>query len=105
LHPESTQSVDSGGTLLQRAEALLAAGALSASAISPHGVLSGAARGQRIRKSQNLQELVVTDTIQRPPRSPAPAQYQGKFPIGPLIARPSPAPAKGSRACPSACHY
>jgi ribose-phosphate pyrophosphokinase len=54
--------VDSGGTLCNAAEALLAAGALDVRAYITHGVLSGGAVA-RISASK-LAELVVTDTIQ-----------------------------------------
>ena len=54
--------VNSGGTLCNAAEALLAQGASSVSAYITHGVLSGAA-ADRIAASK-LMELVVTDTIQ-----------------------------------------
>jgi ribose-phosphate pyrophosphokinase len=74
--------VDSGGTLCNAAEALLAAGALSASAYITHGVLSGAA-AQRIAKSK-LQELVITDTIQATPEVAAVHNIR-VIPIGPLI--------------------
>ena len=53
--------VDSGGTLCNAAQALITAGALSASAYITHGVLSGKAV-ERVSKSR-LTELVVTDTI------------------------------------------
>jgi ribose-phosphate pyrophosphokinase len=53
--------VDSGGTLCNAADALLAAGAKSAAAYITHGVLSGGAVA-RIDKSV-LKELVITDTI------------------------------------------
>jgi ribose-phosphate pyrophosphokinase len=53
--------VDSGGTLCNAADALLAAGAESVSAYITHGVLSGGAVA-RIAAS-NLKELVLTDTI------------------------------------------
>ncbi|MBG0808795.1 ribose-phosphate pyrophosphokinase [Methylosinus sp. H3A] len=53
--------VDSGGTLCNAAEALLAAGAISVSAYITHGVLSGAA-AERVAASK-LKELVLTDTI------------------------------------------
>ncbi|CAN2535688.1 Ribose-phosphate+pyrophosphokinase [Methylocapsa aurea] len=53
--------VDSGGTLCNAAEALLAAGATSVSAYITHGVLSGAA-AERVAASK-LKELVLTDTI------------------------------------------
>jgi ribose-phosphate pyrophosphokinase len=53
--------IDSGGTLCNAAEALLAAGASSVSAYITHGVLSGGAVA-RIAASK-LRELVLTDTI------------------------------------------
>jgi len=53
--------VDSGGTLCNAADALLAEGALSVSAYITHGVLSGGAVA-RVAASQ-LRELVLTDTI------------------------------------------
>jgi ribose-phosphate pyrophosphokinase len=53
--------VDSGGTLCNAADALLAAGAESVAAYITHGVLSGGAVA-RIAAS-NLNELVLTDTI------------------------------------------
>ena len=54
--------VDSGGTLINAAEALLEAGAKEVSAYITHGVLSDGACG-RIGTS-NLKELVVTDSIE-----------------------------------------
>ncbi len=54
--------VDSGGTLCNAADALLANGATSVTAYITHGVLSGGAIA-RIAGSQ-LQELVITDSIQ-----------------------------------------
>tara|TARA_Y100000588_G_scaffold392580_1_gene505013 strand:- start:663 stop:1553 length:891 start_codon:yes stop_codon:yes gene_type:complete len=54
--------VDSGGTLCNAAEALMAAGGLSVSAYISHGVLSGGAAA-RIKESP-LNELVTTDSIQ-----------------------------------------
>jgi ribose-phosphate pyrophosphokinase len=54
--------VDSGGTLCNAADALLAKGASSVSAYITHGVLSGGAVS-RIAASR-LTELVLTDTIQ-----------------------------------------
>ena len=54
--------VDSGGTLCNAADALLAKGASSVSAYITHGVLSGGAVA-RIAGSR-LKELVLTDTIQ-----------------------------------------
>ncbi|GGK21333.1 ribose-phosphate pyrophosphokinase [Salinarimonas ramus] len=54
--------VDSGGTLCNAAEALLANGANEVSAYITHGVLSGGAVS-RIANSK-LKELVITDSIQ-----------------------------------------
>ncbi len=54
--------VDSGGTLCNAADALLAKGASEVSAYITHGVLSGDAV-KRIGESK-LKELVLTDTIQ-----------------------------------------
>ena len=58
---------DSGGTLVNAADALLAKGATEVSAYVTHGVLSKDAQG-RVAKSQ-LRELVVTDSILEPPNS------------------------------------
>ncbi|TWG96838.1 ribose-phosphate pyrophosphokinase [Mesorhizobium sp. J18] len=57
--------VDSGGTLCNAAEALLANGATSVTAYITHGVLSGGAVA-RITGSK-LKELVITDSIQPTP--------------------------------------
>ncbi len=54
--------VDSGGTLVNAAEALMAKGAQSVLAYITHGVLSGGAVA-RITASR-IQELVITDSIQ-----------------------------------------
>jgi len=54
--------VDSGGTLCNAADALLAKGATSVTAYITHGVLSGGAVA-RITSSK-LKELVITDSIQ-----------------------------------------
>lgn len=54
--------IDSGGTLCNAAEALLANGATSVTAYISHGVLSGGAVA-RITSSK-LKELVITDSIQ-----------------------------------------
>ncbi len=54
--------VDSGGTLCNAADALLANGATSVTAYITHGVLSGGAV-TRIASSK-LKELVITDSIQ-----------------------------------------
>jgi ribose-phosphate pyrophosphokinase len=53
--------VDSGGTLVNAASALLEAGAASVAAYITHGVLSGGAVA-RVNGSE-LKELVITDTI------------------------------------------
>jgi ribose-phosphate pyrophosphokinase len=57
--------VDSGGTLCNAAEALLAQGAVSVTAYITHGVLSGGAVS-RVASSK-LKELVITDSIQPSP--------------------------------------
>ena len=54
--------VDSGGTLINAAEALLKAGALEVSAYITHGVLSNGAAA-KIAASK-LKELVITDSIE-----------------------------------------
>ena len=54
--------VDSGGTLVNAADALLAQGATDVYAYITHGVLSGGAVS-RITSSR-LKELVITDSIQ-----------------------------------------
>jgi ribose-phosphate pyrophosphokinase len=54
--------VDSGGTLINAADALLAQGAKAVYAYISHGVLSGGAAA-RVAKSK-LKELVITDSIQ-----------------------------------------
>ena len=54
--------VDSGGTLVNAADALIANGARAVSAYISHGVLSGGAAA-RIASSK-LKELVITDSIQ-----------------------------------------
>jgi ribose-phosphate pyrophosphokinase len=54
--------VDSGGTLVNAAEALMQAGAASVAAYITHGVLSGGAVA-RITASK-IEELVITDSIQ-----------------------------------------
>jgi ribose-phosphate pyrophosphokinase len=53
--------VDSGGTLINAADALLAAGAVSVQAYVTHGVLSGDA-AKRIASSR-LERLVISDSI------------------------------------------
>lgn len=54
--------VDSGGTLVQAADALMQQGAASVSAYVSHAVLSGQAV-ERIANAENLTRLVVTDSI------------------------------------------
>jgi ribose-phosphate pyrophosphokinase len=54
--------IDSGGTLCNAADALLAAGAKEVYAYITHGVLSGGAVS-RIASSK-LKEVVITDSIQ-----------------------------------------
>jgi ribose-phosphate pyrophosphokinase len=54
--------VDSGGTLVNAADALLAQGAQAVTAYITHGVLSGGAVA-RVAASK-LKELVITDSIQ-----------------------------------------
>jgi ribose-phosphate pyrophosphokinase len=54
--------MDSGGTLLNAADALLEKGASAVYGYITHGVLSGGAVA-RVNKS-NLKELVITDSIQ-----------------------------------------
>jgi len=74
--------VDSGGTLCNAADALMAEGAKDVSAYITHGVLSGGAV-DRVMRSQ-LRELVISDTI-------APTEAQKSTPnmrvlaIAPLI--------------------
>ncbi|MCV6576429.1 MAG: ribose-phosphate pyrophosphokinase [Cohaesibacter sp.] len=54
--------IDSGGTLCNAAEALLAQGAKSVTAYITHGVLSGGAVNRIV--NSKLRELVITDSIQ-----------------------------------------
>jgi len=56
--------VDSGGTLVNAAQALINAGAVEVSAYITHGVLSGPAV-QRVADGP-LKELVITDSIEQP---------------------------------------
>jgi len=74
--------VDSGGTLCNAAQALIDAGARSASAYITHGVLSGKAV-ERVSQSR-LTELVVTDTILPRPEVAAAPNIR-VLPIGALI--------------------
>ncbi len=74
--------VDSGGTLVNAAEALLKAGAKQVSAYITHGVLSEGA-AQRIGTSK-LKELVVTDSIEQTDAHRAAGNIR-RLPIAPLI--------------------
>ena len=74
--------VDSGGTLCNAAEALLANGAKSVAAYITHGVLSGGAVA-RVDKSA-LTELVITDTIM-PTDAANDSERIRILPIAPLI--------------------
>ncbi|MEZ5838905.1 MAG: ribose-phosphate pyrophosphokinase [Hyphomicrobiales bacterium] len=74
--------VDSGGTLCNAAEALLAKGAKSVAAYITHGVLSGGAIA-RITSSK-LNELVITDSIQ-PTRAVEAARNIRVVPIANLL--------------------
>ena len=74
--------VDSGGTLINAADALLAQGAKAVHAYISHGVLSGGAAA-RIAKSK-LKELVITDSIQ-PTKDLLAAGNVRTLPIAPLI--------------------
>ena len=74
--------VDSGGTLVNAADALLDKGAKEVSAYITHGVLSGGAVA-RIGKSR-LKELVITDSIQ-PTKAVAEAKNIRVLPIATLI--------------------
>jgi ribose-phosphate pyrophosphokinase len=75
--------VDSGGTLVNAADALLANGAKEVYAYLSHGVLSGGAAARII--GSKLKELVVTDSIQ-PTDAVKKAPNIRLLPIGPLIA-------------------
>ena len=74
--------VDSGGTLVNAADALLANGAKDVYAYISHGVLSGGAV-ERIGKSR-LKELVITDSIQ-PTEAVLATKNIRILPIGGLI--------------------
>ena len=74
--------VDSGGTLVNAAEALLKAGAKEVSAYITHGVLSEGA-AQRIGASK-LKELVVTDSIEETDAHRAAGNIR-RLAIAPLI--------------------
>src|SRR5688572_7416298 len=74
--------VDSGGTLVNAADALLAQGATEVYAYISHGVLSGGAVA-RVTKSR-LKELVITDSIQ-PTKDVQAAKNIRVLPIAQLI--------------------
>ncbi len=74
--------VDSGGTLCNAAEALLANGAVEVMAYITHGVLSGGAVS-RVQNSR-LKSLVITDSI-LPTEAVKAAQNIRILPIAPLI--------------------
>jgi ribose-phosphate pyrophosphokinase len=74
--------VDSGGTLVNAAEALLNHGATEVTAYISHGVLSGGAVA-RIAASQ-LKELVITDSIQ-PSEAVRKASNIRVLPVAPLL--------------------
>ena len=74
--------VDSGGTLCNAAEALLAKGAKEVYAYITHGVLSGGAVA-RIAASK-LKELVITDSIQ-PTEAVKVAKNVRVISVGPLL--------------------
>ncbi|HEX5999005.1 MAG TPA: ribose-phosphate pyrophosphokinase [Hyphomicrobiaceae bacterium] len=75
--------VDSGGTLVNAANALLAKGATEVSAYITHGVLSGGAVAKVA--ASNLNELVITDSIQ-PTESTRAASNIRVLSIAPLLA-------------------
>ena len=74
--------VDSGGTLCNAADALIAQGAKDVLAYITHGVLSGGAV-DRVMKSR-LRELVVSDTIAPTPEQKSASNIR-TLPIAPLI--------------------
>lgn len=75
--------VDSGGTLVNAANALLAKGATEVIAYITHGVLSGGAVPKIT--SSNLKTLVITDSIQ-PTETVKSAANIRVLPIAPLLA-------------------
>ena len=66
--------VDTGGTLLKAANAFKKNGAKSVRACATHGVLSGAAFENLAKHSDDLEELIITDTI------PIPEKAYHKYP-------------------------
>ena len=85
--------VDSGGTLVNAADALLANGAKEVYAYISHGVLSGGAAA-RIAGSR-LKELVITDSIQADRSRAKGAQHP--HPVDRLADRRSHRPHRGGR--------
>ncbi len=73
---------DSGGTLCNAADALLAEGATEVSAYVTHGVLSNDAQG-RVHKSK-LTEIVVTDSITELPDATQTAKVR-RLSVAPLL--------------------
>jgi ribose-phosphate pyrophosphokinase len=73
---------DSGGTLVNAADALLEKGAIEVSAYVTHGVLSKDAQG-RVDTSR-LRELVVTDSVTEPPNSTATPKVR-RLSVAPLL--------------------
>jgi ribose-phosphate pyrophosphokinase len=74
--------VDSGGTLVNAAEALMKAGARNVSAYITHGVLSDQAPNKVA--ASKLKELVVSDSIEARPEIAGVANIR-RLPIAPLI--------------------
>ncbi len=66
--------IDTGGTLLKAATAFKNKGAKSVRACTTHGVLSGPAFENLANHSQDLEELIITDTI------PIPESAYHKYP-------------------------
>jgi ribose-phosphate pyrophosphokinase len=88
--------VDSGGTLVNAAEALLDQGAALVTAYITHGVLSGGAVARIM--SSRLKELVITDSI-LPSESVKNAHNIRVLPIAPLLGEAIPRKSSPSRAC------
>ena len=86
---------DSGGTLINAADALLKKGAKEVAAYVTHGVLSNGAAAN-IDKSQ-LKELVITDTIQAPEAGRRRRRRSAPSPSPPSSAKPSAASRTTSR--------
>ncbi len=76
--------VDSGGTLVNAAHALLEKGATEVAAYCSHGVLSGNA-AEKIDKSE-LKELVITDSIDQPETVKA-ANKVREISVAPLLGK------------------